>query len=177
MKIGLLSDTHGWLDSQVFRYFKDCEEIWHAGDIGSIDIIEQLEAFKPLRAVYGNIDGQDIRARCPENQHFMCAGMHIWITHIGGKPPRYTPTVLAGLQQQVPDILVCGHSHILQVMHDAEHPPLLYLNSGAAGQYGFHQMRTLLRFEVKEGKVSNVQAIKLGPRSSIRLQNKTDEAL
>lgn len=173
MKIGLLSDTHGWLDSQVFRHFQECDEIWHAGDIGNINIIERLEASKPLRAVYGNIDGQDIRAKCPENQHFMCADLRVWITHIAGKPPRYTPAVLAGLQQQVPDILVCGHSHILQVVHDPAYPPLLYLNPGAAGQYGFHQVRTLLRFEIKKGKVSNMQAIELGPRSSVRPQNKT----
>lgn len=167
MKIGLLSDTHGWLDNKVFLHFEACDEIWHAGDVGSRDVIEQLAAFKPLRAVYGNIDGQDIRARYPENEYFTCAGLRVWITHIGGKPPGYTPMVLAGLQKQVPDIFVCGHSHILRVGHDPKHPPLLYLNPGAAGQYGFHQVRTLLRFEVKQRQVSNMQAIELGPRTTM----------
>ena len=165
MKIGLLSDTHGWLDSQLYAHFKDCDEIWHAGDIGSVAILEQLTAFKPLRAVYGNIDGQDIRASCLENEHFTCEGLRVWMTHIGGKPPGYTPTVLAELQQQVPDIFVCGHSHILQVKHDPKHPPLLYLNPGAAGKAGFHQVRTLLRFQIIQGEVKHMEAIELGPKN------------
>ena len=165
MKIGVLSDTHGWLDDRICYHFEDCDEIWHAGDVGSIDIIDQLAAFRPLRVVYGNIDGPDVRARCTMHEHFMCAGLRVWITHIAGKPPHYTPDILVHLRQQVPDLFVCGHSHILKVMHDAKHPPLLYLNPGAAGQYGLHQVRTLLRFELKTGKVSNIQAIELGPKA------------
>ena len=164
MKIGLLSDTHGWLDERVFHYFEDCDEVWHAGDIGTLVVIEQLAAFKPIRAVHGNIDGQDIRMTYPQDQHFECEGLQVWMTHIGGKPPRYTPTVLSQLQQKVPDIFVCGHSHILRVMHDAQHPPLLYLNPGAAGREGFHKVRTLLRFEIKDRQVRDMQAIELGKR-------------
>jgi putative phosphoesterase len=165
MKIGLLSDTHGWLDPKIFDYFKSCDEIWHAGDIGSIEITQQLEAFKPLRAVYGNIDGREIRVRYPEHQKFICEGLQVWITHIGGRPPSYTPDILKVFKQKLPHIFVCGHSHILQVMHDKKHPPVLYLNPGAAGRYGFHQVRTLLRFDIEQAKISNMQAIELGPRS------------
>ncbi|OJW72187.1 MAG: YfcE family phosphodiesterase [Candidatus Amoebophilus sp. 36-38] len=165
MKIGLISDTHGWLDPKILEYFNSCDEIWHAGDIGSLEVIQQLADFKPVRAVYGNIDGKEIRAIYPENQIFTCEGLDVWITHIGGRPPTYTPKILKYFKQRTPDIFVCGHSHILQVMHDKLHPPVLYLNPGAAGRYGFHQIRTLLRFEIQEAKISNMQAIELGPRS------------
>ena len=164
MKIGLLSDTHSWLDDQVFYYFKDCDELWHAGDIGTLATATKLAAFKPLRAVHGNIDGQDIRRHYPKNLLFVCEGLQVWITHIGGKPPRYTPTILTTLQQETPDIFVCGHSHILRVMHDPQLPPLLYLNPGAAGKEGFHRVRTLLRFEINDKKVKHMQAIELGKR-------------
>lgn len=164
MKIGLISDTHGRLDERVFHHFEDCDEVWHAGDIGSLAVIEQLADFKPVRAVHGNIDGQDIRITYPQDQHFECEGLKVWMTHIGGKPPRYTPEVREQLQQEVPDIFICGHSHILRVMHDAQHPPLLYLNPGAAGREGFHKVRTLLRFEIKDRQVKDMQAIELGQR-------------
>jgi putative phosphoesterase len=167
MKIGLLSDTHGWLDPKIFEYFAACDEIWHAGDIGTLEIMQQLEAFKPVKAVYGNIDGKEIRKIYPKNQIFKCEGLDIWITHIGGKPPTYTSEILETLKQHTPDVFICGHSHILQVMHDQYHPPILYLNPGAAGKYGFHQVRTLLRFEIQQAKISNMQAIELGPRSCI----------
>jgi hypothetical protein len=167
MKIGLLSDTHGWLDPQVFDYFQDRDEIWHAGDIGDVAILEKLEKFKPLKAVYGNIDDRAIRTRCPEYQALEREGLQILMIHISGKPPYYTAPILAVLQQQVPDILVGGHSHILQVVRDPKRPKLLYLNPGAAGKHGFHQVRTLLRFEINSRKISNMQAIELGPRSVI----------
>src|SRR3569832_1413115 len=166
MEIGLQSDTHGWLDNQVFQYFKDCDEIWHAGDIGNLAIAKKLATFKPLRAVHGNIDGQDIRIHYPQDLHFICEGLKIWMTHIGGKPPLYTSTVLKTLHQKLPDIFVCGHSHILRVMHNPKHPPLLYLNPGAAGQEGAHQVRTLLRFKLQDKKVSHMQVIELGKRGS-----------
>lgn len=164
MKIGLISDTHGWLDERVFHHFEACDEIWHAGDIGTLAVIEQLAAFKPIRAVHGNIDGQDIRITYPQDQHFECEELQVWMTHIGGKPPRYTPDILGQLQKKAPDIFVCGHSHILHVMHDTQHPPLLYLNPGAAGREGFHKVRTLLRFEIKDCQVKDMQAIELGQR-------------
>lgn len=162
MKIGILSDTHGYLDKKVFQYFDACDEIWHAGDMGAIEVAEQLKAFKPLRAVYGNIDAQDIRINYPADQHFLCEGLEVWITHIGGKPPQYTPRIMATLKKSIPHLFVCGHSHILRVMHDHQHQPLLYLNPGAAGKYGFHKIRTLLRFEIQEKVISNMQAIELG---------------
>jgi putative phosphoesterase len=167
MKIGLISDTHGWLDPQVFNYFASCDEVWHAGDIGSLEVMQQLEAHKPVRAVYGNIDGKEIQVKYPENQIFTCEGMSVWITHIAGRPPRYTPAILASLQQNTPDILVCGHSHILQVMHDKQHPPLLYINPGAAGQYGIHHVRTILRFDIEGAKITHMEAIELGLRGSL----------
>ncbi len=165
MRIGLLSDTHGHLDKTVMHYFRDCEEVWHAGDIGTVEVAQQLENFKPLRAVHGNIDGQDIRLQYPQEQRFICAGVEVWIIHIGGKPPYYTPTVRAELQQQTPGILVCGHSHILRVIRDPLRPAMLYLNPGAAGRHGMHQVRTLLRFEILDGQVKNMEAIELGKRA------------
>lgn len=164
MKIGLLADTHGWLDERIFHHFKDCDELWHAGDIGTVAVAQRLAAFKPLRAVYGNIDGQDIRIDYPQDQGFVREGLHVWMTHIGGKPPRYNAAVRTALQKRIPDIFVCGHSHLLRVMHDPKHPPLLYLNPGAAGQTGFHKVRTLLRFVLSNKKVCHMQAIELGPR-------------
>lgn len=164
MKIGLLSDTHGWLDDRIFHHLEDCDEVWHAGDIGTPAVAQRLAAVKPLRAVHGNIDGQAIRANYPQDLRFVCEGLHVWITHIGGKPPLYTPPVRTALQQHVPDIFVCGHSHILRVIHDAKHPPLLYLNPGAAGQEGFHKVRTLLRFVLHNKKISHMKVIELGKR-------------
>ena len=160
-KIGLISDTHGWLDQQVFTYFDSCDQIWHAGDIGSTRIIEKLAHFKPLKAVYGNIDDQNVRQQCPQDQKFICEGLSVWITHIGGKPPLYNPLIKSILAKQVPDVFVCGHSHILRVMHDPKNAPLLYLNPGAAGQHGLNKLRTLLRFDIAAGKISNMEAIEL----------------
>ncbi|GHB82462.1 metallophosphoesterase family protein [Persicitalea jodogahamensis] len=167
-RIGLISDTHGYLDEAVFDHFKACDEIWHAGDIGTGEIITKLEAFKPLRAVSGNIDGQSIRAMVPENQHFEVEGVHIWITHIGGYPPRYNPQVRPALRAQTPDIFVCGHSHILRVMRDPALSNMLYLNPGAAGKEGFHKMRTLLRFSIESGKVKDMEVVELGLRGAIK---------
>lgn len=166
MKIGLLSDTHGYLDTKVFDYFVDCDELWHAGDIGSMEVAAALEHFKPMKAVYGNIDDRIIRAKYPEDLWFQCEGMDIWMTHIAGVPPRYNPRVKKILTSRTPTILVCGHSHILRVMNDKTRN-LLYLNPGAAGQQGFHHMRTLLRFEIADGAVSNMEVIELGKRGAV----------
>ncbi len=164
MKIGLLSDTHSYLDNRIFDYFAACDEIWHAGDIGTLEVITQLENFKPVRAVYGNIDGAEIRQNYPDNQRFVCEQATVWMTHIGGYPPRYNPQVLKQLRQDTPTIFICGHSHILRVMPDKNLPGFLYMNPGAAGQEGFHSMRTLLRFDINQKKVSNLEAIELGKR-------------
>lgn len=167
MKIGLLSDTHGYLDEKIFHYFDACDEIWHAGDIGDMQVIQQLEAFKPVRAVYGNIDGQEIRLAYAKDSKFICEGLQVWITHIGGYPPKYNPQVLKELRKQMPNIFICGHSHILRVMTDPKLNNLLYMNPGAAGKHGFHPVKTILRFEINNKKVSNMQAIELGKRAAL----------
>lgn len=166
--IGLISDTHGFLDERVFDYFAACDEIWHAGDIGEPTVAEQLAAFKPLRAVYGNIDTSAIRRQYPENQIFQCGKLKVWITHIGGYPPRYTPALKKQLDQIRPELFICGHSHILKVMPDKERQ-LLHLNPGAAGHEGFHKIRTLLRFAVDTeqaglASIGQLEVIELGKR-------------
>jgi len=159
-KIGLLSDTHGFLDPRVFKYFKDCDQIWHAGDIGTVKVIEELEAFKPTIAVFGNIDGHEIRIRTIKNASFKCENMKVLITHIGGYPPKYKPGILPLIAVEKPDIFICGHSHILKVMPDKKHD-LLHMNPGASGNNGFHKVKTLLRFEVHNDQIKNLEAIEL----------------
>lgn len=163
MKIGLISDTHGYLDEKVFTHFKECDEIWHAGDIGEGDVLKHLQQFKPTIAVYGNIDSTDYQHSLPEISEFEREGIKVFIIHIGGKPPRYAKGVKALLKQAQPDLFVCGHSHILKVMKD-DQLDLLYMNPGAAGQQGFHQIRTLLRFDLKDGDIKNLEVIELGRR-------------
>jgi uncharacterized protein len=164
MKIGLISDTHGYLDETVFEHFKNCDEIWHAGDIGSVEIIEKLQKFKPTRLVFGNIDSKEIQWQVPENQRFMIEGFDVWITHIGGSPPNYNPTTKKVFRDNPPEIFVCGHSHILRVMRDEKLNNMIYLNPGAAGREGFHKMRTLLRFELSNKKITNFEVVELGKR-------------
>lgn len=163
MKIGLLSDTHGYLDPAVFTYFETCDEVWHAGDIGTEEVAASLENFKPLKTVYGNIDGRTLRERYPEDLWFQCEGLSVWMTHIAGAPPRYNPRVRKVLTERRPAILVCGHSHILRVINDKANDTL-YLNPGAAGHEGFHHMRTLLRFSITDGIASGMEVIELGKR-------------
>lgn len=165
MKIGLLSDTHGYLDEKVFQYFEQCDEIWHAGDIGTLALYNRLSEFKPVRAVYGNIDNHEIRNVCPEWLQFDCEGLKIWMTHIGGYPPKYNLRVHTKLKKHTPDIFICGHSHILKVMTDPRLDNLLYLNPGAAGKHGFHKVKTVIRFEINDKKVENMQVIELGKRA------------
>jgi putative phosphoesterase len=167
MKIGLLSDTHGDLDPKIFEHFKNCDEVWHAGDIGSMSLIDQLEQFKPLRAVFGNIDDIKIQQRCAEDLWFTCEGLQIWMTHIGGAPPKFNPRVKQMLSKKKPDIFICGHSHILKVMRDSTHNNLLFINPGAAGKHGFHQMKTIVRFDLHDKTVSNFEVIELGKRGAI----------
>tara|TARA_B100000609_G_C17180465_1_gene416823 strand:- start:402 stop:905 length:504 start_codon:yes stop_codon:yes gene_type:complete len=166
MKIGIISDTHNHLENSVFKYFKDCDEIWHIGDIGSIDLLEQLEKYKPTRAVWGNIDGHKLREAINEVEIFYCEGKKVLMIHIAGKPPKYNPHVRKLIYQHQPDILVCGHSHILRIEKDRRNN-LLFINPGAAGIHGFHQVKTLVRFELKQGTISNMEVIELGKRGSL----------
>lgn len=168
MKIGLLSDTHGSLDPKIFEHFRECDELWHAGDIGDCGVADALESFKPLRAVYGNIDAKDLQIRYPEDLNFKCEDVSVWITHIGGAPPRYNPRIKKKLLDHVPDIFICGHSHILRVAKDPAYNGMLYLNPGAAGNQGFHHMKTLMRFEVAGKEISNLEVIELGRRGLVR---------
>lgn len=163
-KIGLISDTHGFLDSTVFEHFKDCDEIWHAGDIGSVEIIDKLQDFKPTRFVFGNIDAKEIQWKVPENQYFTIEGFDVWMTHIGGTPPNYNPVVKKKLKEKIPDIFVCGHSHILKAMRDEKLNNMIFLNPGAAGKEGFHKMKTLLRFTLDNRKMANLEIVELGLR-------------
>ncbi len=155
-KIGLLSDTHGWLNPKVFDFFKDCDEIWHVGDIGSADVANALSAFKPLRAVYGNIDGQEIRQMFPKVQIFSVEDVKVIMTHIGGYPNRYETGIKDLIIQEKPDIFISGHSHILKVMNDHK-LHLLHINPGAAGNSGFHKVITMIRFQIDGKNISNME--------------------
>lgn len=163
MKIGLLSDTHGYLDDAVLKHFEKCDEIWHAGDFGSMEVIEKLEAFKPLRGVYGNIDDKDIRLKFPEHLRFHCEQVDVWMTHIGGYPGKYSPLVKPEILNNPPKLFITGHSHILKVQFDPK-LQLLHLNPGAAGKQGWHQIRTAMRFEINGDKIENLEVIELGKR-------------
>lgn len=167
MKIGLLSDTHSFLEDKIFDYFYEVDEIWHAGDIGNIEVADRLEAFKPFRAVYGNIDGDQLRTRYPENQVFVMDGVSVWMTHIGGYPPRYNSQTKSNILKWNPKLFVCGHSHILKIMPDPKRPGSLCINPGAAGKYGFHHEKTIVRFELKNARIENLEVIKLGKRAKI----------
>lgn len=167
MKIGLLSDTHSYLDPKVFLHFKDCDEIWHAGDIGDATVTAQLESFKPLKAVFGNIDNKVLQSKYPEDLRFTCEGVKIFMTHIGGTPPRYNQRVKPLLHEDPPDLFICGHSHILCIKRDPGLGNMLFVNPGAAGNHGFHKMKTLVRFNVESKKISNMEVIELGKRGAI----------
>lgn len=162
-RIGLISDTHGYLDDAVFRHFEACDEIWHAGDFGHAGIAEALAAFKPLRGVYGNIDGYDIRSIYPEQLVWQCEGVTVMMIHIGGYPGRYAPRVKDLIVQNKPKIFISGHSHILKVMYD-EALQCLHMNPGAAGKQGWHKVRTLIRFSIDGQNISNCEVIELGSR-------------
>ncbi len=162
-KIGLLSDTHSHLEESVFKYFKDVDEIWHAGDIGNLEIVEKLEDFKPTKAVYGNIDSKEVRFVYPENLRFDCEGMDVLITHIGGYPGRYNKRVTSIFEENPPQLFICGHSHILKVMMDKKYN-FLHINPGACGNIGIHKVKTLIRFAIDKGKVKDLEAIELGVR-------------
>jgi putative phosphoesterase len=164
-RIGLLSDTHGYLDSAVFKYFEQCDEIWHAGDIGTTELAEKLAAFKPLRAVYGNIDGQQLRRMYPAKLFFNCEGLQVLIMHIGGYPGKYSPEAFREISANHPGLFICGHSHILKVIPDQRFN-LLHINPGAAGIQGFHVKKTLVRFTIDQGRVKDLEVIETGFRAS-----------
>jgi uncharacterized protein len=163
MKIGLMSDTHSFLDEKIFEYFKDVDEIWHAGDFGTEGVADALEKFKPMRGVYGNIDNQALRARFPENLRWNAEGMDVWMTHIGGYPHKYPARIRDVLKTNPPNLFICGHSHILKIMPDRDFN-LLHINPGACGNEGWHKMKTLVRFSIENGKIQNMDVVELGLR-------------
>ena len=161
-KIGLISDTHSFLDEAVYKHFAEVDEIWHAGDFGE-GVADQLAAFKPLRGVYGNIDTQEIRSEFPEHLRFNCEQVDVWMTHIGGYPGRYSPLVKPEIYTKPPMLFITGHSHILKVMFDPKNKSL-HINPGAAGKTGWHKVRTLIRFCISEEKIHTLEAIEIGNR-------------
>lgn len=163
IKISLLSDTHSYIDDQILDLCKGSDEIWHAGDIGNLSVTDKLEALKPVRGVHGNIDDHVIQKEFPENNRFMCEGVDVWITHIGGYPNKYNVRVRDEIRNNPPKLFICGHSHILKVMNDKK-LGLLHMNPGACGKHGFHQVRTMLRFVIDGDTISNLEVIELGQR-------------
>ena len=157
-KILLLSDTHSHIDENILKYVKLADEVWHAGDIGDLKVTDAIKKLKPLKAVYGNIDDAKARAEYPEHNRFMCEDVDVWITHIGGYPPRYNNRVRERLKQNPPRLFICGHSHILKVMPDKK-LNVLHMNPGAIGIHGFHKIRTMLRFTIDGQKIDNLEVI------------------
>ena len=166
MKIGLLSDTHHYLDDKIFKYLEDCDEIWHGGDFGDITISDALAALKPLRGVYGNIDDKIVRSVHPLDNIFMCEDVKIYMTHIGGYPGRYSPHAREVIEREKPDLFICGHSHICKVMRDQKYN-LLHINPGAAGVAGFHKIRTMATLTIIKDKITDLKVIELGKRGAI----------
>ena len=157
-KILLLSDTHSYIDDRILDYAQQADEIWHAGDIGDISVTDKLAEIKPLRAVYGNIDDNKARAEFPLNNRFTLEGVDVWITHIGGYPGKYNPAIRKEITENPPKLFICGHSHILKVMPDKQ-LGLIHMNPGAVGKHGFQKVRTMLRFELNDGKIENLEVI------------------
>ena len=163
-KILLLSDTHSHIDDTILKYVHQADEVWHAGDIGDLQVTDTIKKLKPLRAVYGNIDDVQARMEFPLNNRFFCEGVDVWITHIGGYPGKYNQAVRQELQINPPKLFICGHSHILKVQFDKTNN-LLHMNPGACGIYGFHQVRTMLRFEINGEKIEKLEIVELGIRN------------
>ncbi|MAD96880.1 MAG: YfcE family phosphodiesterase [Flavobacteriaceae bacterium] len=162
-KILLLSDTHSFIDDQILKYVNLADEVWHAGDIGNLRVTDTIKKHKPLRAVFGNIDGKEARAEFPLDLKFEEQGVKIWITHIGGYPNRYNQRVREALKANPPNLFICGHSHILKVQYDNK-LNCMHFNPGAAGKVGFHKVRTMLRFELDAGEIKNLEVIELAKR-------------
>lgn len=162
-KILLLSDTHSFIDEQIMKYVRMADEVWHAGDIGNLIVTDTIQKEKPLRAVFGNIDDDKARLEFPLNNRFMCEGVDVWITHIGGYPDKYNVAIREEIQNNPPKLFICGHSHILKVQFDKK-LNLLHMNPGACGKHGFHQVRTMLRFEIDGDKIQQLEVIELGKK-------------
>jgi putative phosphoesterase len=165
-RIGLISDTHSFLDDAVFRHFDKCDEIWHGGDFGSIDVADRLQNFKPLKGVHGNIDGMDIRSRFAEVERFVCEQVKVLMIHIGGYPGKYSPLAKVEIGSYRPAIFISGHSHILKIMYDDKFT-CLHINPGAAGSHGWHKVRTLVRFTIDESNIKDCEVIELGKRGTV----------
>lgn len=165
-RIGLLSDTHGYIDERILQKFEECDEIWHAGDIGDIAVADTLSGLKPFRAVYGNIDGASIRSEYPAIDRFVCDGVDVLMTHIGGYPNHYDQRIRRLILENPPQLFIAGHSHILKVIYDQKFR-LLHINPGAAGVQGFHQIRTLVRFSLDQGQIRDLEVVELGRRGAI----------
>ena len=157
-KILLISDTHGYIDDRIIQYAKESDETWHAGDIGELKVVDEIKKVTTLRAVYGNIDNSKIRAEYAENLRFKIEDMKIWITHIGGYPNKYNLRIRQEINYNPPDVFICGHSHILKVINDNK-LNLLHINPGAIGKHGFHQVRTMIRFQIIKSKIQNLEVI------------------
>lgn len=162
-RILLLSDTHSYIDDSILKYVKTVDEVWHAGDIGDLNVTDSIQKLKPLKAVFGNIDDSKVRAEFPLNQKFKCEELNVWITHIGGYPPKYNHRIRAELKINTPDIFICGHSHILKVIPDKK-LNLLHMNPGAIGKHGFHKVRTILRFYVDKKEIKDLEVIEFNRR-------------
>ena len=161
-RIGLIADTHGFLDEAVFNHFENCDEVWHAGDFGE-GVAKRLKEWKEMKGVFGNIDEQDIRSEFPEQLVFMCEEVKVMIRHIGGSPPKYNPATKKELFIHQPQLFICGHSHILKIMYD-DKINCLYMNPGAAGRHGWHKVRTIIRFVIDGKEMKDCEVIELGRR-------------
>ena len=159
-KILLLSDTHSHIDDTILKYVKQADEVWHAGDIGDLKVTDTIKKLKPLRGVYGNIDNAEARTEFPLHNRFMCEKVNVWITHIGGYPGRYSPSIREEIRLNPPKLFITGHSHILKVMNDKK-LGLLHMNPGAIGTHGFHKVRTMLRFEIDGDKIKNLEVVEV----------------
>lgn len=168
LRIGLLSDTHGYLDDRILAYLSECDEIWHAGDIGNIEIAQKLSVLKPLRAVSGNIDGTDLRQEYPLHLRFVCEEVDVLMIHIGGYPGHYSSETRKEINSSIPKLFISGHSHILKVIYDNKYK-LLHINPGAAGIQGFHQIRTLIRFSIDKDIIKDLEVIELGQKGIISM--------
>ncbi|MEP6711283.1 MAG: metallophosphoesterase family protein [Ferruginibacter sp.] len=162
-RIGLISDTHGYLDESVFEHFKNCDELWHAGDFGNMEIIQKLSTFKPLKGVYGNIDDKEIQTLFPEKNIFTCEEVNVFMQHIGGFPGRYAPSVKKEIIANHSQLFISGHSHILKVMYD-DALQCLHINPGAAGRQGWHTVRTIIRFAIDKKEIKDCEVIELEGR-------------